>query len=162
MPLENFVGVLEIPLYTEQYVAYFSTRYDSSKEAVDDESLPQANLWILKEDQYVPGGFYSDLHNRNIGKHIYEAGSIATLIQIVDRDGGCTFIPEMHIGLLSDEQKKNIRRFQTTPPAQRKIGMLVKEDFVRERLINGVLETLKLIVPERMMDRSHFLHPIRL
>ena len=37
----------------------------------------------------------------------YEAGSIDTLIQIVDQNEGLTVIPEMAIANLSDKQKKN-------------------------------------------------------
>ena len=36
---------------------------------------------------------------RSKGHHIYESGSIETLIRIVDENGGFTIIPEMHLGI---------------------------------------------------------------
>lgn len=160
---ENIDGLLEISVYTERFVAYFSPGCERSRECLIKGTLPLEKMWILKEGHCLPnGGFLNVCQNKDIGNHIYEAGSIETLIRIVDRNGGYTIIPELHIGMLSEAQKNNIQFLRTTPPAQREIILLVKEDFVRERLINAVLDTLKIIIPEQMMDSRHVLHPIKL
>lgn len=112
--------------------------------------------------QKLPNGSLNFCKNKEIGNHIYEAGSIETLIRIVDRNGGYTIIPELHIGFLTDSQKKNILPLQTNPPAQRCVSLLIKDDFIRERAVNAVLDTLKAILPAHMWEGRASKRPIRL
>ena len=119
-------------------------------------------MWILKEGHCVPNGSLNFCKNKEIGNHIYEAGSIETLIRIVDRNGGYTIIPELHIGFLTDSQKKNVLPLQTNPPAQRCVSLLIKDDFIRERAVNAVLDTLKAILPAHMWEERASKRPIRL
>lgn len=36
--------------------------------------------------------------------------------------------------------------------AQRNVSILIKVDFIRERMVNAVLDTIKAIIPAHMMD----------
>lgn len=36
--------------------------------------------------------------------------------------------------------------------AQRNVSILIKDDFIRERMVNAVLDTIKAIIPAHMMD----------
>ena len=85
------------------------------------------------------------------GKRIYPAGSIATLVRTVDKIGGCTIIPALEIPTLSDKQQKNIRPIEN-PIAVREISIVVKDDFVRERLLNDVINSIKSFIPSDMLD----------
>ena len=125
-------------------------------------SLPAEQMWILKEGHCVPNGSMNFCKNKDIGNHIYEAGSIETLVRIVDRNGGYTIIPELHIPFLSDSQKENVVHLNVTPPAQRCVSILIKDDFIRERAVNAVLETMKSIIPDYMMEERLRKHKIKL
>ncbi len=155
-------GLLEIPVYVEKFVAYFSPICDKARQCIAQGKLPPEQMWILKEGHCLPNGFLNACENKEIGNHIYEAGSIETLVRIVDKNGGYTVIPELHLASLTDAQKQNIQYLQTTPPAQREVSILIKEDFIRERLMNGVLETLKAIIPAEMLEKRHAKHGIKL
>ena len=109
-------------------------------------------MWILKEGHCLPNSGINFCKNKDIGNHIYEAGSIDTLIKIVDKNGGYTIIPELHISTKNEEQKKNIQTLDVNPPAQRNVSILIKDDFIRERMVNAVLDTIKAIIPAHMMD----------
>ncbi len=115
-------------------------------------NLPPEQMWILKEGHCIPNGGINLCENKDIGNHIYEAGSIDTLIKIVDRNGGYTIIPELHISTLNEKQKENIQTLNVNPPAQRTVSILIKDDFIRERIVNAVLDTIKAIIPSHMMD----------
>ena len=119
-------------------------------------------MWILKEGHCVPNGSMNFCKNKDIGNHIYEAGSIETLVRIVDRNGGYTIIPELHIPFLSENQKDNVVHLNVNPPAQRCVSILIKDDFIRERAVNAVLETLKSIIPDYMMEERLKKHKIKL
>ncbi len=155
-------GLLEIPVYVEQFVAYFSSTCEKARACISQGKLPPEQMWILKEGHCLPNSFLNICQNKEIGNHVYEAGSIETLVRIVDKNGGYTVIPELHIASLTDVQKQNIQFLQTTPPAQREVSILIKEDFIRERLINAVLDTLKAIIPAHMLIKRHMKHSIKL
>ena len=159
---EELNGLLEIPVYTEKFVTYFSEACDKARERLANGILPSEHMWILKEGHCMPNGGMNFCKNKDIGNHIYEAGSIETLIKIVDRNGGYTIIPELHLASLTEKQKAHVLPLQTNPPAQRKVSILIKEDFIRERMVNAVMDTLKAIIPASMLERRAALHPIRL
>jgi LysR family hydrogen peroxide-inducible transcriptional activator len=83
--------------------------------------------------------------------HAYEAGSIETLIRIVDKNGGYSVIPELHLPFLTEEQKTNVREI-TCPPAVREISIVIRKDFIKERMINAVVNTIKSLVPGEMLN----------
>ena len=159
---EDREGILEIPVYIEKFVAYFSSGCSHARKIIASGNLPAEHMWILKEGHCVPNGAMNFCKNKDIGNHIYEAGSIETLVRIVDRNGGYTIIPELHIPFLSDAQKENVVHLNVNPPAQRCISILIKDDFIRERAVNAVLETLKSIIPSYMMEERLRRHKIKL
>ena len=81
----------------------------------------------------------------------YEAGSITTLVNIVDANGGYTIIPELHHSLLHQEQHANVREFVQPAPV-REISLIIRNDYVRQRLVNSLVDAVKQIIPEPMID----------
>lgn len=151
-PPEAHANILEIPVYVEKFVAYFSETCSKARQMIVNGNLPPEQMWILKEGHCIPNGGINLCENKDIGNHIYEAGSIDTLIKIVDRNGGYTIIPELYISTLNEKQKENIQTLNVNPPAQRTVSILIKDDFIRERIVNAVLDTIKAIIPSHMMD----------
>jgi LysR family hydrogen peroxide-inducible transcriptional activator len=92
---------------------------------------------------------------------VYEAGSIDTLVRIVDENGGYTIIPELHIPLLSEAQKRNIRPL-VSPEPHRDVAFVIRKDFVRERMLNILSEAVKDIIPEEMLDPYLRKFPVKL
>ena len=102
----------------------------------------------------MPNGLKDFCKNMDAGNRVYEAGSIETLVRIVDRNGGFTIIPELHLNFLSEEQKENIAYLNMELPTQRVVSIIIKEDFIRERIANAVLDTFKAIIPSHMMEEG--------
>ena len=145
-------ALLEIPIYHERYYAYVSpedTLYN--KESLPTNELTAENIWMLGES-YCPntGQFpfcISDMSNASI----YVAGSIDTLMRIVDDNGGYTIIPEMQLPLICSERKAHIREIVDPTPG-REIALVVRKDFVKERMINILADALKSILPDAMLN----------
>lgn len=154
--------LLEIPVYTERFVAYFSEKCSKAQNVIKNGGLPGEHMWILKEGHCLPNGNISFCKNKEVGNHIYEAGSIDTLVRIVDKNGGYTIIPELHIQFLNEKQKGNIIPLNVDPPAQRQVSILIKEDYVRVRMINAVRDVLLSVVPENMVDERFKKYSIKL
>lgn len=149
---EDMGNMLSIPVYTEKFVAYFSNKCSKAREIISSGRLPADHMWILKEGHCALNGTQGFCHDMNVGNRIYEAGGIDTLIRIVDRNGGYTIIPELHLGFLSEGQKENTAYLNMDTPTQRCVSILIKEDFIRERILNAVLDTLKAIIPSHMVE----------
>ena len=107
-------GVLEMPLYTERFYVYLAESCWRKLPVFKPENLEHENMWIMKEAQCLRDSAFSFCKARGKGHHIYEAGSIETLIRIVDENGGYTIIPEMHLPFLTEKQAGNVRGYKVT------------------------------------------------
>jgi len=105
----------------------------------------------LEEGHCLRNQVFNFCHEKPHHNSIYEAGSIDTLVKIVDVNGGYTIIPELHIELLNEIQKLNLRNI-VKPEATREISVVIRHDYVREGMLNAVAECLKLIIPTHMLD----------
>ena len=150
-PLNN-PDFLEIPIYYERFAAYFSSVEDAENTELAADHMPVDNLWVLKEGHCMRSQTFNFCKNVSEFNRLYEAGSIDTLIRIVDKNGGYSVIPEMHIPLLTEKQQKQVRSIDS-PPAVREVSLVVRNDYVKERILNAVADTIKKIIPEEMLDQ---------
>jgi len=150
-PLDN-PKILEVPLYYEKFVAYISPKepiYELKELSATD--MPLDKLWVLEEGHCLRNQVFNFCTEKPQQNSIYEAGSIDTLVKIVDVNGGYTVIPELHIELLTEKQKLNLREI-VNPEATREISVVIRHDFVREGILNAVAECVKQIIPPHMLD----------
>lgn len=186
-PLEQ-KGLLEIPLYYEKFAAYISPADELyALSEIPADSLASDRLWILEEGHCLRSQVFNFCHSHRRTHTEYQAGSIDTLVRIVDTNGGYTVIPELHTAFLSEEQRRNLRPIvrrtdaasaastpsvagtslaapQSDIPGQsivpdcptcipvREVSLVIREDYVRERLLNVIAGCIKHIVPEEMLD----------
>lgn len=150
-PLQN-PNILEIPLYYEKFVAYVSSNEPLYKEIeLVSNKLPVDQLWVLEEGHCLRSQVFNFCDAKTEHPSVYEAGSIETLVKIVDENGGYTVIPELHIDSLTDEQKKNLRKLVNPEPV-REISLVIQQNFIREGQLNAVAEVIKRIIPQHMLD----------
>ncbi len=155
-------GVLEIPLYTEKFYVYLAESCWRKLPVFKPENLEHENMWIMKEAQCFRDSAFSFCKTRSKGHHIYEAGSIETLIRIVDENDGYTIIPEMHLPFLSEKQRENVRRIEGDYLSQRRVSLYIKDDYIRQRMLNTITDTLKKFMPAGMLTEGIMKYGIRL
>ncbi len=148
----NDPKILEVPLYYEKFIAYISPIESifSSNHLISHD-LPLDNLWMLEEGHCLRSQVFNFCDSKKQNSSMYEAGSIDTLIKIVDRNGGYTVIPELHLQLLNETQQKNVREL-LDPEVNREISLIIRHDYVKEGLMNAVADTIKKIIPQHMLD----------
>ena len=147
-------GVLEIPLYTERFMVYLSEHCWRKLPVFRPENLEHEKMWVMKEAQCLRESAFSFCKARTKGRHVYEAGSIDTLIRIVDENGGFTIIPEMHLPFLSDKQRGNVRRIEGDHLSQRRVSLYIREDYIRQSMLNTITKTLLRFMPDKMMEEQ--------
>ena len=155
-------GILEIPLYTEKFYVYLAESCWRKLPTFKPENLEHENMWIMKEAQCLRDSAFSFCKARSKGHHIYEAGSIETLIRIVDENGGFTIIPEMHLPFLTDKQRDNVRKIDGDYLSQRRVSLYIKDDYIRQRMLNTIVNTLKKYMPQGMLSDGIIKYGIKL
>lgn len=158
-PLDN-KELLEIPVYNERLMAYVSPGdpiYNENDLRTD--RLPVERVWVLREGYCPNRGIFPFCNYRAERQAVYEAGSVETLIKIVDENGGYAIIPELHVPLLRKCQQSNVRVL-TNPAPTREIAFVVHRNFVRERLLNILADAIKSIIPPAMINHRLEKFPI--
>lgn len=163
-PLKND-KIKEHPVYYEKFHAYVSPRETSlyAKKELDEDDININRLWLLEEEHCFRGQILKlcNLRKRKSSHSLfrYEAGSIGTLINVVDRNSGLTIIPEMAVEGLSDQQKKNVRPFKNITPV-REVSLVTRKEFLRERVVSIIIDEMKESVPQSVLDMSLKKHVI--
>ena len=151
-PLNND-ELLEIPVYQERLMAYVSPNepiYNNLDLQID--RLPVESVWVLREGYCPNRGVFPPCTYRTGRQAVYEAGSVETLIKIVDENGGYAIIPELHVPLLRKCQQANVRVL-TNPEPNREIAFVIHRNFVRERLLNILADTIRTVIPPAMINK---------
>lgn len=155
-------GIFEIELYEEPFWVYLSPECMRQYPEFTSEQLSHENMWIMKEAQCLRESAFSFCKARETGRRVYEAGNIDTLIRVVDTNGGFTIIPEMHLPLLTDRQRKQVRPLSGGAKSGRKISIYIRSDYVREKLLQSVISALKAIIPNHLISPYILKYDIRL
>ena len=83
----------------------------------------------------------------------YQAGSIETLINLVDRNDGITIVPYLATLMLKPGQKNNLREFARPKPV-REISLVTSMNFPRHKLLEHLKEHILAVVPQEMLKRE--------
>jgi LysR family hydrogen peroxide-inducible transcriptional activator len=152
--------ITEHPIYYEKFYAYISPKETSlyAKKEIEEDDIDIRLLWLLEDVHCFRSQILRICNTRKNGKKIthnlftYEAGSISTLINIVDRNSGLTIIPEMAIEGLSEKQLRSVRPFKGITPV-REISLVTREDFLRERVVKIIIDECRKAVPAAFLDK---------
>lgn len=138
---------LEVPLFHEGFMAYVSP--DDAlygKDTLSRSDILEKKVWTLHDgiSAYTIG---RDIQISDFSySKMYEGGRISILVDLVDAIGGVTIIPELYVPLLSESRLNHVRPFDGTVPP-RHISLMVRQDYVHERLLNVVLSAIAAQVP---------------
>lgn len=142
-----------IPLYYESFLGYVSKR-DAlfKKEMIRSSEISGEQLWLLDEghcfrDQLMR---FCQLESAQSCQIAYKLGSMETFMRMVESGKGITFIPELAVLQLSEEQKRLVRPFAMPRPTRR-IYMVTRTDFIRHTLLNMLTEKIKASIPKEML-----------
>lgn len=151
-------AIKEYPIYYERFFAYVSPMEKAlyAKTALEEGDLNTTILWLLDEvhcfrTQILHLCNLKKKRNMNNTIFSYEAGSIDTLINIVDQNEGLTVIPEMALANLSEKQRKNVRPFKNSTPV-REVSLVTRQEYLRERMIGIITDEVKSAVPLSFQD----------
>ena len=144
-------NLLEIPLYYERFLAYVSPDNPAyAQEQIQASFLRTQPIWIIRDGlrQLVP----QDVKKGSFTyERFFEGGRVGILIQIVNENGGITFIPETHARMILFSQQHCIRPVVNPAPG-RTVSLVIRSDYIHEAKLNAVVDAVKQIIPGEMLD----------
>lgn len=151
--------IREIPLFNESFMIYASAIHPLyGQDSIDPDKIPADDLWILNEGHC----FRSQVLNicRPKSEQIdhqgfaYESGSIETLKQLVDMNGGFTLIPEL--SAREGSKPENIIPFKDPQPV-REVSFVVHQGFTKEVLLAALRDDFLESVPDKVQKKRSYI-----
>lgn len=139
--------IKEYPVFYEKLVTYSTERnMTNEKSYIAPKDINLKRLWLLEEDHCLRAQVANLCSlKKKYGKNLqldFEAGSIETLLNIVNTNEGITILPELAIQSLSEERKLGIKEF-TSPVPVREISLLTYRHFVKTKLLEEISNEIK-------------------
>ncbi|MDR1591839.1 MAG: hydrogen peroxide-inducible genes activator [Prevotellaceae bacterium] len=148
--------LVEHPIYYEKFYAYISPdeALHEQKKITLKEFENLQKVWILEDvhcfrTQMLKLCQFSRKRLKQVMN--YEAGSIDTLINIVDNNSGGTMIPELAAAQLPEDRQDNLRDF-TDITAVREVSMVVSCHYVRQTMLNEIVAMVRRSIPTSMQN----------
>ena len=147
-------SIKEDVLYFEKYFLYVNKAEKGfDKKFVIPTSIALERLWLLEEGNCMRSQILNlcelkKKYNKEEKIH-YEAGSIETLMNLVDNNYGITVIPELATKNFTSTKVKQLRYFKSPVPV-REISIVTHYQYVKERLLRALKEIVLENIPPEM------------
>ena len=144
----------EETLFYEIFFGYVSCKEPLFKhDVIRTSDITGERLWLLDEghcfrDQLVR---FCQMETVKVNQMAYHLGSMETFMRMVESGKGITFIPELAVSQLNEEQKKLVRPFAIPRPT-RQIVLATSRDFIRHSLLNVLKEEILAAIPKEMQS----------
>jgi LysR family hydrogen peroxide-inducible transcriptional activator len=131
----------------EEFYAYTShAEVFPRNKYIMPKDIGVQNLWLLEEGHCLRSQVMNFCELRKVQEEeerfVYEAGSIETLINLIDHHEGTTIVPGLAISRLNANQKKKIREFPNPKPV-REISLVTQKDYPRKKLLELVVSIIR-------------------
>lgn len=150
--------IIEKPIFYEEMLVYMnqdSLLNKKKKITIRDIAIPE--LWLLSDghcfrEQVINlCSFLGTVESKLPFQ--FEAGSLETLMNIIDREGGITIIPELAKAGMSEKRLRNVRSFSNLKPL-REVSLVYSRHFAKHRLIDLLWKEIKEDVPGELQNEE--------
>lgn len=148
----------EKPIFYEEMLIYANAGHKLHKQkeiTLQDIATPE--IWLLSDghcfrDQVINLCSFLGTADSKLPFH-FEAGSLETLMNIIDREGGITLIPELAKDGMSAQRLSNVESFTSFKPL-REVSLVYSRHFAKHKLINLLWREISEDVPPIMQDKE--------
>ena len=144
-------------LFYEEFYAYGSTGKQKKNKLLLPKEIDLNRLWLLEEGHCMRNQVFNlcELKKKEIhsDKLHYEAGSIETLINLVDNSRGITIVPYLATLLLQPAQQQQLQQFADPKPV-REVSLVTMKNFPRKKLLDNLFAAITGTVPPFMKDAA--------
>ncbi|HQW21758.1 MAG TPA: LysR substrate-binding domain-containing protein [Bacteroidia bacterium] len=154
--MEN--GLTEHKLFNEEFYVYASkSELLPKKKYVLPGDLNINHLWLLEEGHCMRNQVFNlcELKKMDTSKTnlLYEAGSIETLIQLVDKLEGITIVPRLSTLTMTTKQKSKLHEFANPKPV-REISLVTVDSYPRKKLVQQLSDLITSNLPFEVSSKK--------
>ncbi len=151
-------SIIERPLYYEEMMIYTNNSHPlASKSTINVKDIATPEIWLLNDGHCFRHQVVNlcNLHDLQTDKlpFEFEGGALDTLIRIIDKEGGYTLIPELAGTDLLKNKKSKIKKFSNIVPL-REVSIVTTRQFAKTKLIDLLIDSIKLSVPKEMLNKK--------
>ena len=131
-------------LFNEELMLYDSDESESAKKDsfVVPEDIDVQKVWLLEEGNCLRTQFENicELKENSVKPKNLEfvASNINTLIQLVDKLGGISILPELAVEQLNETQKQKVKRFRKPFP-YREISVIYYKPTYKQKILDELI-----------------------
>lgn len=150
--------ILEKPIFYEEMLLYANKEHKlHTQEKIILADINTPEIWVLSDghcfrDQVINLCSNLGTMDSSLPFH-FEAGSLETIMNIIDREGGITLIPELALDTMSEEKKNNVRHFSEVTPL-REVSLVYSRHFSKHKLISLLWREIKDAIPQELQNED--------
>ena len=154
----NEERIIEKPIFYEGMLMYLHDEHPlANKPAIKLKDIAIPELWLLSDghcfrDQVI--NLCSFKGNVNTALPFYfEAGSLETIMNIIDKEGGVTIIPELATLGMSESRFDHVRTFADSNPL-REVSLVYSRHYSKFKLIELLWKEMVASMPEKLLQKN--------
>ncbi len=148
----------EKPIFYEEMMLYVHDEHplhDKQEVVVEDIAVPE--IWLLSDGhcfrhQVINLCSFQGGGNQELPFH-FEAGSLETLMNIIDKEGGITLIPELAAVDMSKERSMHVRSFDDMTPL-REVSLVYSRHYAKNKLIELLWKEIYNAMPKNLLNKE--------
>jgi LysR family hydrogen peroxide-inducible transcriptional activator len=148
----------EKPLFYEGMLLYVNDEHPlAKKESIKLKDIATPDIWLLSDghcfrDQVINLCSFKGAADSALPFH-FESGSLETIMNIVDKEGGMTIIPELATIGMSESRFEHVRTFNDINPL-REVSLVYSRHFAKYKLIELLWKEIVASMPEKLLQKN--------
>ena len=160
------IGILATPINDKQFdehILYYEPMMiygilDKKKEYVNSKDIKNGNIWLLEEGHCFRNQALTvceikekELSPSNLN---FMGSSFETLLNLTDKFGGYTLIPELYYKNMSKQKQNKTKHFQKPIPV-REISIVTYRHFAKNQTIKYLTSLIQALVNTNLSTKSY-------
>lgn len=149
-------GIKEDVLYYEKFKIFTSSQEtELTKAYIMPEEIDIKRLLLLEEGHCMRTQMLNiceiQKNKLNYSNLDYEAGSIESLVNLVETYNGITIIPELYMAHMPSHKTKQIKSFVAPEPV-REVSLVTYRYFAKEKTKKALIDEIKANIANKLTD----------
>ncbi|MCP4460336.1 MAG: LysR family transcriptional regulator [Cytophagales bacterium] len=157
-------GILATPLeeeLMEENILYYESMLvygvnKSDKKFISTDAVKNKNIWLLEEGNCFrnQAKIICDIREKTqgIANLSFEGSSFETLLNLTDKFGGYTLVPELYFNQLPENRKQITRHFEKPMPV-REISLVYHRPYARKRTLDSLSEKIIELISGQLVTQ---------
>lgn len=153
----NDPGLVEKPLFYEEFFAYISEESSlSKKESLSVDDISSDEIWLLNEGHCFREQVLNlcKSYAERDSQFMYESGSLEALKKIVDKHGGMTLLPQLATLDMNENEQLHLKSFVDPKPV-REVSIVMHKSYLKRKLVEVLHNEILASIPEHLNVKKH-------